>query len=259
MHKSNSLDLATIPKQVRDHIDQLERVRRDFIANVSHELRTPLTVIRGYLEALLQKPASRPQDIESYNKIFNQMFQHSIRMEKIINDLLILSRLESDDQPLEEKQNINIKEILNTCCVDAQRISGSKNHIIQLDADQSVRLNGAEEELKSLFSNIIINAVKYTPEQGRISVRWFLSKAKDQAVFQVTDTGIGIAKEHLPRITERFYRADKARSRESGGTGLGLAIAKHVLMRHHGDLTIESDLGKGSTFTCLFPKSRITN
>jgi two-component system phosphate regulon sensor histidine kinase PhoR len=253
--KNNPSSLGEIPQKVRDHIDQLERIRRDFIANVSHELRTPLTVIRGYLEALLQKNLNVNQDINAYHKIFEQMFQHSIRMETIINDLLILSRLESVDQPLEEKQNINIKEILNTCCLDAERISGSKKHIIRLHADEMLRLNGAEEELKSLFSNIIINAVKYTPEQGIITVHWYFSN--DKATFKVTDTGIGIAKEHMPRITERFYRADKARSRESGGTGLGLAIVKHVLMRHQAELLIESDLGKGSTFTCFFPKFRV--
>lgn len=256
MSKNNSLLLEKIPKQVIDHINQLERVRRDFIANVSHELRTPLTVLRGYLEILMTKEVKSSDEFECYHKIFEQMFHHSIRMESIINDLLILSRLESEDQPLEEKPCIDINGILHTCCVDAERISGDKNHIIQLHADESLRLNGAEEELKSLFSNIIINAVKYTPEEGTIIIHWYFLGNK--AIFKVTDTGIGIAKDQIPRITERFYRADKARSRENGGTGLGLAIVKHVLMRHQGELVIESDLGKGSTFTCFFPNFRVS-
>jgi two-component system phosphate regulon sensor histidine kinase PhoR len=245
--KKNQAALTKIPKEITEHIIQLERVRRDFVANVSHELRTPLTVIRGYLETLIKKG---DKESESHQKIFSQMYQHSIRMENIINDLLLLSRLESEDQPI-ESVDISVDEILRTLCVDAQRISAEKKHIITLQADPDLQINGSEEELKSLFSNIIINAVKYTPAKGSITIKWY--RDNDAAVFSVTDTGIGIAKEHIPRVTERFYRVDRARSRDSGGTGLGLAIVKHVLMRHQGVLSIESKPGEGSTFTCRFP------
>lgn len=248
IQKSDKLNLSILPKAVKEHINQLERIRSDFVANVSHELRTPLTVIRGYLETLLKK---KDKGIQTYQKIFNQMNQHSARMEAIIDDLLLLSRLENEDYLPEEMVTINVAEILKTLCADAERISGRKQHIIKLHTDPNLYINGSEEELKSLFSNIIINAVKYTPAKGRITVKWF--KDDNHAVFSVLDTGIGISKEHIPRITERFYRVDKARSRESGGTGLGLAIVKHVLMRHNGDLHIESDPRNGSTFTCEFP------
>ena len=142
---------------------------------------------------------------------------------------------------------------METLCVDAENISKDKQHSIVLDADPNLQIHGSEEELKSLFSNIIINAVRYTPAQGTIKIKWYCDD--NNAVFSVSDTGIGIAQEHIPRITERFYRADKARSRESGGTGLGLAIVKHVLLRHQGELLIESEPGQGSTFTCTFPKN----
>ena len=248
LQKNNKLNLKTLPKVVREHINQLERIRSDFVANVSHELRTPLTVIRGYLETLLKKEI---KDLRFYQKIFQQMYQHSTRMETIIDDLLLLSRLESDDHLTEEKINVAVSEVLKMLCADAERISGEKQHLIQLQAKANLYITGSEEELKSLFSNIIINAVKYTPPKGSISVKWYCDS--NHAIFSVSDTGIGIAKIHIPRITERFYRVDKARSRESGGTGLGLAIVKHVLMRHEGELHIESELSKGSIFTCRFP------
>ena len=248
IQKSDKLNLSILPKAVREHINQLECIRSDFVANVSHELRTPLTVIRGYLEILLKK---KDRGVKPYQKIFSQMYQHSARMEAIIDDLLLLSRLESEDYLPDEMVNVDVAEILKTLCADAERISGEKQHIIKLQTDPNLYINGSDEELKSLFSNIIINAVKYTPAKGRITVKWL--KGDSRAVFSVLDTGIGIAKEHIPRITERFYRVDKARSRESGGTGLGLAIVKHVLMRHHGDLYIDSELNKGSTFICKFP------
>jgi len=251
--KNNELSLKNLPPSVQSHIQHLERVRRDFIANVSHELRTPLTVIHGYLESLLKQDLD---ETKPWKKIFMQMYQHSIRMETIIDDLLLLSRLESEDQPLDERKRIDVAAMLDTLYTDAQMISGNKNQHIQLQADKKIVLDGSEEELKSLFSNIIINAIKYTPVDGSICIEWY--QEKGCAIFKVTDTGIGIAKEHLPRITERFYRVDKGRSRESGGTGLGLAIVKHVLLSHEGELLVESELGKGSVFTCVFPKKRTT-
>ena len=239
--------MKNLPAKVKKHIHQLEQVRRDFVANVSHELRTPLTVIRGYIETLIKKNECG----EKYQKIFNQMYEHSLRMENIIDDLLLLSRLESEEQSLQEKSEVPVYELLKTLSLAAKEFSGDEKHEIILDVDQALYLQGSEKELKSLFSNIIINAVKYTPPKGIITINWY--REKNKAIFQVTDTGIGIAKEHIHRITERFYRVDKARSRQSGGTGLGLAIVKHVLLRHHGKLKIESEPGLGSTFTCIFP------
>ncbi|WP_246168922.1 ATP-binding protein [Coxiella endosymbiont of Amblyomma sculptum] len=248
MKSSSTLDLKSLPIAAREHINQLERIRRDFIANVSHELRTPLTVIQGYLETLLKKSNL---DIKPYQKIFSQMYQYSTRMETIIDDLLLLSCLESDDHTPKEKMNVSVAKMLKTLCTDAQRISGEKKHSINLEAEANLCITGSEEELKSLFSNIIINAVKYTLTRGCIYVKWYSSS--HYAVFSVSDTGIGISKEHIPRIAERFYRVNKERSYGNGGTGLGLAIVKHVLLRHQGDLHVESELGKGSTFTCRFP------
>jgi two-component system phosphate regulon sensor histidine kinase PhoR len=178
------------------------------------------------------------------------MYQHSIRMENIIADLLLLSRLESEEQTEEQMTVVNINELLKNLCQEAESISGAKQHQISLNADAALYIKGSENELKSLFSNLIINAIKYTPAKGCISIQW--CKEGAQAVFKVSDTGIGIAEKDIPRITERFYRVDKARSRESGGTGLGLAIVKHVLMRHQAQLKIESKEGEGSTFSCYF-------
>jgi two-component system phosphate regulon sensor histidine kinase PhoR len=251
MDKLTQSDLRALPPAVKAHIVHLERIRRDFIANISHELRTPLTVIRGYLEAAQQAPfdQSKPWD-----KIFAQMHQQSTRMENIIEDLLLLAKLEDEDQPLELTPQLPISELLTPLRDEAELVSGDKKHHITLTADPTILLDGNEHELKSLFSNLIINAVKYTPPNGSILIEW-LSNKKGQAIFRVTDSGIGIAKEHLPRITERFYRVDKARSRNSGGTGLGLAIVKHVLMRHQADLLVESELGKGSCFSCVFSQA----
>jgi two-component system phosphate regulon sensor histidine kinase PhoR len=251
MKKKTEISLDKLPDTVKAHIQHLERVRRDFVANVSHELRTPLTVIQGYLEALLTQ---KLDETKPWKKIFTQMYDQSIRMAHIIEDLLLLSVLETDDYPLEEKPNLAITPMLKILVKEARSISGEKKHHITLKADPKILLDGAENELKSLFSNIIINAIKYTPAQGKIKIEWRVKQG--QAVFSVTDTGIGIEKKQIPRITERFYRVDKGRSRESGGTGLGLAIVKHILLRHQGELIVESELGKGSVFSCLFPKER---
>ncbi len=251
MSEQNKVTLDELPPSVRSHIEHLERVRRDFVANVSHELRTPLTVIRGYLESLLQQDSQKGVDLK---KIFSQMYQHSVRMENIIEDLLLLSHLEGEEQEQELQKNINVAEVLQSLYEDAQSISADKKHQITLQADPQVVIDGNEDELKSLFSNLIINAVKYTPAHGNIEITWGLENGR--GVFRVSDTGIGIAKQHIPRITERFYRVDKGRSRASGGTGLGLAIAKHVLLRHQGEIEIKSELNQGSTFTCCFPQNR---
>ncbi|CAM3013448.1 sensor histidine kinase [Legionella steigerwaltii] len=252
MQKNREIPLNNLPKSVKTYIKHLEQVRSDFVANVSHELRTPLAVIHGYLETLIHNDNYEI----SYKKIFLQMHQHSIRMADIIDDLLLLSHLESDDHFSDEKIKINVAETLKTLCIDAKNISGEKQHKITLKAMSNVFITGSENQLRSLFSNIIVNAIKYTPDKGSITVEWYLDE-KGRGVFKVTDTGIGIAKENIPRITERFYRVEKARSRERGGTGLGLAIVKHVLLRHDAELQIESVFEKGSIFTCIFPTNRI--
>lgn len=248
MKKDLEFLLHDLPQSVQLHIKHLERVRSDFIANVSHELRTPLTVIHGYLEMLLNEPIA---DKDPVKKIYHSMFQQSIRMERIIDDLLLLSSLENETQLSKPKTQVNVAHLLEKLCSDIKIMGIYKNQIITTNINPTIHLIGLEEELKSLFSNLITNAVKYTPNHGCIEVSW--TERQGNAVFDVVDNGIGIAKEHLPRITERFYRVDKGRSRENGGTGLGLAIVKHVLAYHHAELHVESQLGKGSTFTCIFP------
>jgi two-component system phosphate regulon sensor histidine kinase PhoR len=228
------------------HVYHLEKMRQDFLANVSHELRTPLTVVHGYLETLLEQHFD---DLKPWRTILNQMYHQSMRMERLVNDLLLLSRLEADTPQEDFYHKVLVPGILDSLYHDAQALSGSKHHI-NFDVDESLTIFGIEEELRSLFSNLIFNAIKYTPAQGNIQVRWF--KDREHPCFEVIDTGIGIDEQHIPRLTERFYRVDRARSRASGGTGLGLAIVKHVLIRHRGTLEIKSALGEGSTFTCRF-------
>lgn len=243
--------MASLPDSIINHIQHLERIRQDFVANVSHELRTPLTVMHGYLEILLgQMTEEHP-----WQKIFLQMQQQTARMENLVENLLLLSRLESGVDNKTMKQPIAVAKMLLTISKEAEQLSGEALHTITLEADEQLLLRGIEQELHSLFSNIIFNAIKYTPAQGHIAIRWYYENNK--AYFEVQDTGIGIAPKHLPRITERFYRVDKDRSRASGGTGLGLAIAKHVLIRHNGKLTVTSELGHGTTFTCIFPKKNL--
>lgn len=244
--------LTSLPKSVTKHIKHLERMRQDFVANVSHELRTPLTVIHGYLETLIEQNSD---ETNTLHKIYSQMQQQTLRMENLINDLLLLSHLENHEDENATGKPVSVAELLTSICADAKELSGESQHVIECYADENILLIGFEDELRSLFSNIIFNAVKYTPANGQIIIEW-CSKNK-QGYFKVTDTGIGIADEHIPRLTERFYRVDPARSRNSGGTGLGLAIAKHVLIHHQGNLEIESEIEKGSVFTCVFPESRI--
>lgn len=244
--------MASLPEPVIHHIQHLERMRQDFVANVSHELRTPLTVIHGYLESLLSQEHDETQP---WNKIFTQMHQQTLRMENLIEDLLLLSRLENQEDEAIDTKKVDVPQLLQTLTQDAIEFSGDSKHLIQLEAEKELYLVGHEDELRSLFSNIIFNAVKYTPAHGIISIRWY--PFENNIYFSVKDTGIGIASEHIPRLTERFYRVDAGRSRASGGTGLGLAIAKHVLIRHLGKLEVTSELGKGSTFTCIFPMNNL--
>lgn len=227
-------------------LHHLEQVRRDFVANVSHELRTPLTVISGFVETMAD---SDDECAEQWRRPLLLMAQQSTRMRNIIEDLLLLSKLESE--PLSELERVDVPDLLHSIAEDAHLLSGEQKHHIELDVEPELKLYGRTSELRSAFSNLVFNAVRYTPENGYIHIRWY-SDAQG-IYFSVQDTGEGIAPEHLPRLTERFYRVDVARSRSQGGTGLGLAIVKHVLNHHEGQLHIESILGQGSTFRCQFP------
>lgn len=239
--------------QARDitRLHQLEIVRRDFVANVSHEIRTPLTVVHGYVETMQESDAAC---LGPWKQILNQMQLQTLRMQRIVDDLLLLSRLETRGSN-EGQGVVGIYPILRGLLEGARQLSGEGGHRISLDADERLRLVGNSHELESAFANLVYNAVRYTPPGGEIRIRWWLSG--NGPCFSVTDTGIGIAPEHISRLTERFYRVDVGRSRESGGTGLGLAIVKHALTRHDGQLMVESEPGKGSVFTCCFPHERV--
>jgi two-component system phosphate regulon sensor histidine kinase PhoR len=237
---------------VRDvtRLYQLERMRRDFVANISHELRTPLTVLRGYLEILERGGSTDPN---TQARSFRTMGDQVARMQHLIEDLLMLSRLESRGKKPAET-SVAVPQMLKEIRREARILSGDRQHQIQLEADTHLGLRGNEREIHSAFSNLVINAIRYTPAQGNIVIHWY--KRADRPCLEVCDTGQGIAAEHIPRLTERFYRVDKGRSSEQGGTGLGLAIVKHVLSHHGARLEIESEVGKGSVFRCLFPIER---
>ncbi|KAA6184633.1 phosphate regulon sensor histidine kinase PhoR [Thiohalocapsa marina] len=225
-------------------IQRINAIRRDFVANVSHELRTPLTVIAGFLETLADSAATP----EGHRRPLEKMQNQTRRMRSIIEDLLTLSRLEMEDRA-DHLAPVDISRLLQGIVTDAGTLSGEAHHIL-LDADPDLWLLGNEAELHSALSNLVFNAVKHTPEETKIRVSWHNDPTGP--VFTVEDNGPGIAAEHIPRLTERFYRVDRARSRESGGTGLGLAIVKHVLTRHDAELTVASDPGRGTTFSCRF-------
>jgi len=234
-------------------ITQLEKVdamRRDFIANVSHELRTPLTVVGGFIETLSDMEGAIPDSIRSY---FSMMQDQTTRMRRLIEDLLTLSHIESNTQPPEDRP-IEMAALVNMLFNDANALSQGK-HKISAETTPQLDLVGAVDELQSALGNLVSNAIRYTPEGGEIHISWQLRNK--QAVFSVTDNGIGIEQQHIDRLTERFYRVDRSRSRETGGTGLGLSIVKHILTRHQAKLEIISELGVGSTFSAIFPESRI--
>ena len=222
--------------------ERLNKMRQDFVANVSHELRTPLTVIHGYVETLLALHAENAKLAD----IFTNMRQQTIRMETLIEDLLLLAKIENES-PIAMLEPVNLMDMLALIREDMQHLG--KNHQLIWQLDPNLELLGDAGELRSAFSNLITNAIRYTKANGKIIIQ------TGPGYFKVQDSGIGIAPENLSRITERFYRVDKGRSRESGGTGLGLAIVKHVLLRHQAELQIESTLGVGSTFTCVFPRN----
>ena len=228
-------------------IQRINQMRKDFIANASHELRTPLTVISGYLEGLDDDNENFPEAVKSQ---IRQMRQQSERMQRLIEDLLTLSVLESTSEK-RDIDTIPVPELLASIYQEAEGLSGIMEHIFYLETDPTLWLKGNQRELYSAFSNLVFNAVQHTPAHGIIRLRWYMDN--EGAHFSVSDNGSGIAPEHVDRITERFYRVDKGRSRDKGGTGLGLAIVKHVLARHKARLHIESTLGKGSLFRCDFP------
>jgi two-component system phosphate regulon sensor histidine kinase PhoR len=230
-------------------IQRLERTRQDFVANVSHELRSPLTVVSGYLETLLDAGDLGPELTGQLQSMRSQ----TDRMNRIVNDLMLLSRLESEE-PHADREKVLVGPLISSIADHARELSGENRHVIELDVDTSLCIQGHEPELYSAFSNLVFNAIRYTPARGRIMISW--QERNNELVFSVRDSGVGIAAHHIPRLTERFYRVDTGRSRATGGTGLGLAIVKHVLLRHEGRLEIDSEVGKGSTFACHFPVGR---
>ena len=232
-------------------LKKMERMRKDFVANVSHELRTPLTVLKGYLETLQDM-----DDGESplLTTSFQQMKGQTERMQHLVDDLLLLTRLETQQKKTE---CVNIPALLIQICKEAERLHSHIPNRIELTLETDVRITGEEQELRSAFTNLLGNALKYSPEDSIVKVRWY--RTADDIVLDVEDHGEGIAAADIPRVTERFYRSEVKRAKKVGGTGLGLAIVKHVLMRHEAKLNIVSELGKGSCFSCHFPLKRICN
>ena len=232
---------------------RLERVRKDFVANVSHELRTPLTVISGFVENLRHDESGCA---ERWERALGLMGQQSARMQRIVEDLLLLASLEGT-QGLTPRETVEVREMLPEIVEESEAMD-SVDGVPRLSLSaEPVRVLGNIHQLRSAFTNLVTNAIKYTPAGGSISIRWFTDARG--GVLEVTDTGEGVAAEHLPRLTERFYRVDAGRSREKGGTGLGLAIVKHVLQNHGARLEVESEVGKGSCFRCIFPDGRLAS
>lgn len=233
-------------------IHQLEQMRRDFVSNVSHEMRTPLTVIHGYLETL----RDAPNVPDKWQRPLRSMADQSRRLEVLVSDLLLLEKYESQGHS-SANANIDIEKLLNSICNDARLLSGERNHRIVLEIESHDLLIGEENQLRSAISNLVYNAVKYTPQDGEIRVTWLSDRRGGHLT--VADTGCGFDPIHIPRLTERFYRADPSRNGGTGGSGLGLAIVKHVLINHGATLEIQSQPDAGSEFTCHFPASNIVS
>jgi len=231
------------------HFERIEIMRRDFVANVSHELRTPLTVVNGFVETLSDMPKL---DNDMARRALQLMGEQTQRMGNLVEDLLTLSKLDNALNVLQE-ETVEVPALLRKLHEEGMSLSDGK-HVLQLDLQSDCKLLGNVEELRSAFGNLISNAIRYTPQGGVITIGWQDSDSRPN--FSVQDSGLGIAAQHIPRLTERFYRIDHSRSRETGGTGLGLAIVKHVASRHQANLGIVSEEGKGSTFSILFPNKR---
>jgi len=229
--------------------EKFEQMRHTFLANASHELRTPITVIHGYLETLQEQELAAP-----IARAIKTMQSQSSRMVALISDFLTLSRLETSPENT-SRQPVEIASMLESIVEEARELSGDQHHQISLEVTSGLDILGDEAEVRSALSNLIFNAVRYTPEAGQIDIK--LESMEQGALFSVSDTGDGIAAEHIPRITERFYRVDEGRSRTRGGTGLGLAIVKHVLVRHNATLGVSSKVGEGSRFSIMFPAHRV--
>ena len=229
--------------------ERIETMRRDFVANVSHELRTPLTVVNGFVETLSDMPKL---DNDMARRALHLMGEQTLRMGRLVDDLLTLSKLDNALNALHE-ETVQTPILLRTLYEEGLSLSGGK-HVLRLEMQSDCLLQGNTEELRSAFCNLISNAIRYTPQGSEIILRW--QEKDSQPIFSVQDSGLGIAPQHIPRLTERFYRVDHSRSRETGGTGLGLAIVKHVTIRHQARLEIISEEGKGSTFSIVFPAKR---
>ena len=232
-------------------LQKADAMRRDFVANVSHEMRTPITVLMGFLETVQSLELERGQQ----DQYFEMMMSQAQRMKSLVEDLLTLANLEANALPAPLNQ-VNIQTSMALLKNDAEALSHG-NHHFTFEVLNQENVLGEEREILSAFSNLVSNAIRYTPDAGAIHVKWRINE-DGQGEFSVTDTGPGIASEHLSRLTERFYRVDRSRSRDTGGTGLGLAIVKHIASRHQAQLTIESISGKGSTFMLRFPKERLS-
>ena len=232
--------------------EKAESARRDFVANVSHELRTPITVVSGFLETLADMEKIDPSMLR---RSIELMRGESTRMHRLVEDLLTLSQLENGP-PLVEDETIAMAALVNDLKREAEQLSNGK-HQISASIDSAAGLRGSLHEIRSALGNLVTNAVRYTPPGGTVHLNW--SSDGSSATFAVQDTGMGIPAHHIPRLTERFYRVDRSRSRESGGTGLGLAIVKHILNRHQAQLDISSEPGQGSHFAAVFPAQRIVS
>ena len=232
-------------------LQKADAMRRDFVANVSHEMRTPITVLMGFLETVQSLELEKSQR----DQYFDMMMSQAQRMKSLVEDLLTLANLESNTLPA-PMQVVQIPTMMALLKNDAEALSHGR-HALNFETTTPCKLMGDERELLSAFSNLVSNAIRYTPDVGSISAKWSVNP-QGQGEFSVADTGPGISSEHLPRLTERFYRVDRSRSRDTGGTGLGLAIVKHIANRHQAQLVIESTAGKGSTFTLRFPKERVS-
>ena len=229
---------------------RIDRVRRDFLSNVSHELRTPITVLGGYLE-MLEDAAAEDELPSRWKRPVEAMHDQATRMRHLVEDLLLLSRMESLGHP-DSHEEIDIDLLAAQVQEEARALSGEDGHRIELEVEPGTKVSGSVSEFRAVFSNLVRNAVQYTPGGGLIRIEWRVED--DAAWFVVTDEGEGVESEHLSRLTERFYRVDKGRSRDGGGTGLGLAIVKHALAHYDGELEIESEPGRGSRFACRFPR-----
>ena len=232
-------------------LQKADAMRRDFVANVSHEMRTPITVLMGFLETVQSLELEKSQR----DQYFDMMMSQAQRMKSLVEDLLTLANLESNTLPA-PMQVVQIPTMMALLKNDAEALSHGR-HALNFETTTPCKVMGDERELLSAFSNLVSNAIRYTPDVGSISAKWSVNP-QGQGEFSVADTGPGISSEHLPRLTERFYRVDRSRSRDTGGTGLGLAIVKHIANRHQAQLVIESTAGKGSTFTLRFPKERVS-